>query len=80
MTKPIHRSQRLIRENPEDGSCIFRIDVVINIEMYSVFMTYGPGIRVIYPKSAVNYMRDKLRLALDQYGEEDDKEEDDKKE
>ena len=68
-TKPIHRSQQLMKENPEDGSCIFRIDVVFNIEMYSVFMSYGPGVRIIYPQSAVKYMRDKLREALDQYGE-----------
>ena len=68
-TKPIHRSQQLMKENPEDGSCVFRIDVVFNIEMYSVFMSYGPGVRIIYPQSAVKYMRDKLREALDQYGE-----------
>lgn len=68
-TKPIHRSQQLMKENPEDGSCVFRIDVVFNIEMYSVFMSYGPGIRILYPQSAVKYMRDKLREALDQYGE-----------
>ncbi len=68
-TKPIHRSQRLMKENPEDGSCVFRIDVVFNIEMYSVFMSYGPGVRILYPQSAVKYMRDKLREALDQYGE-----------
>jgi len=43
--------------------------------MYSVFMTYGPGIRVIYPKSAVKYMRDKLKQALDQYEEADDEKE-----
>lgn len=66
-TKPIHRSQQLIRENPEDGSCIFRIDVVINFEMYSVFMSYGPGIKIIYPRSAVMYMRDKMKEALDLY-------------
>ena len=68
-TKPIHRSQRLMKENPEDGSCVFRIDVVFNIETYSVFMSYGPGVRILYPQSAVKYMRDKLREALDQYGE-----------
>ena len=68
-TKPIHRSQQLMKENPEDGSCVFRIDVVFNIEMYSVFMYYGPGVRILYPQSAVKYMRDKLREALDQYGE-----------
>ncbi len=68
-TKPIHRSQQLMKENPEDGSCVFRIDVVFNIEMYSVFMSYGPGVRILYPQSAVKYMRDKLGEALDQYGE-----------
>ena len=71
-TKPIHRSQQIIRENPEDGSCIFRIDVVINFEMYSVFMSYGPGIRIIYPRNAVKYMRDKMKEALDLYDEAPD--------
>ena len=65
--KPIHRSQNLIKENPEDGSCIFRIDVVINFEMYSVFMSYGPGIKIIYPRYAMCYMRDKLKEAADMY-------------
>ncbi len=67
ITKPIHRSQKLIRENPEDGSCVFRIDVVVNFEMYSVFMSYGPGVKIIYPRMAVNYMRDKLKEAADLY-------------
>lgn len=66
-TKPIHRSQKLIKENPEDGSCIFRIDVVINFEMYSVFMSYGPGVKVIYPHYAMCYMKDKLKEAADLY-------------
>lgn len=66
-TKPIHPSQRLIRENLEDGSCVFRIDVVINFEMYSVFMSYGPGIKIIYPRNAMCYMRDKLKESVDLY-------------
>lgn len=69
-TKPLHRSQRLIKENPEDGSCIFRIDVVINFEMYSVFMSYGPGVKIIYPRNAMTYMRDKLKEALALYDTE----------
>lgn len=52
-TKPLHHSQQLIREN-KDGSCIFQISVVINFELYSVLMSYGPGVRVIYPRNAVN--------------------------
>ena len=59
-TRPVHRSQKLIRENPEDGSCVFRIDVVINYEMYSVFMSYGPGVKIIYPRYAMCYMKEKL--------------------
>lgn len=47
-TKPLHHSQQLIREN-KDGSCIFQISVVINFELYSVLMSYGPGVRVISP-------------------------------
>jgi predicted DNA-binding transcriptional regulator YafY len=57
----------VVSENPEDGSCIFQIDVVINFEMYSVFMSYGPGIRIIYPRNVVMYIRDKLKEALDLY-------------
>ena len=66
-TKPIHRSQKLLEENPEDGSCIFSIDVVINFEMYSVFMSYGPGVKIVHPRNAARYMRDKLKEALDLY-------------
>ena len=66
-TKPLHPSQRVVQENPEDGSCIFKIDVVINFEMYSVFMSYGPGVKIIYPRNAVMYMRDKLEEVLKLY-------------
>ncbi len=66
-TKPIHPSQTLLSENPADGSCIFQIEVVINFEMYSVFMSYGPGIKILYPPQAVAYMRDKLNEAARRY-------------
>ena len=59
-TKPLHHSQKLIRQN-EDGSCIFKISVVINFELYSVLMSYGPGVRVISPRCAVSYMKDRQR-------------------
>ena len=69
LTKPVHQSQQLISRNEEDGSCIFRIDVVINLEMYSVFMSYGPGIKILDPPNAMMYMRDKLKEALALYDE-----------
>lgn len=67
MTKPVHPSQIMLKKNEDDGSCIFQIEVVINFEMYSVFMSYGPGIKIIYPHSAVSYMRDKLKEAAGLY-------------
>ena len=66
-TKPIHTSQKLLRENPEDGSCEFAIEVVINFELYSVFMSYGPGVKIMSPRSAANYMSKKLQEAAEQY-------------
>ena len=67
-TKPLHHSQQLIREN-KDGSCIFQISVVINFELYSVLMSYGPGVRVISPRCAVSYMKDKTKEMADIYEE-----------
>lgn len=67
-TKPLHHSQKLIRQN-EDGSCIFKISVVINFELYSVLMSYGPGVRVISPQCAVSYMKDKTKEMADIYKE-----------
>lgn len=66
-TKPIHRSQIILSENPEDRSCIFQIEVVINFEMYSVLMGYGAGLRLLAPRYAVAYMQRQLLLACEQY-------------
>jgi len=66
-TKPLHPSQRLISENPDDGSCIFQIEVVINFEMYSVFMSYGAGVTILSPQVAVTYMRNQLNQAAANY-------------
>ncbi|MCF0209893.1 MAG: WYL domain-containing protein [Bacteroidales bacterium] len=66
-TKPLHPSQKLKSENAEDGSCIFQIKVVINFEMYSVFMSYGSGIKVIYPQKAMDFMKNKLQETASLY-------------
>lgn len=70
MTKPLHPSQKLKRRNA-DGSCLFEMEVVINFELYSVLMSYGPGVKVIYPRNAVAYMRDKFRECCRMYEKED---------
>lgn len=70
ITKPLHSSQKLIREN-RDGSSLFQIEVVLNFELYSVFMSYGPGIKVVYPKVVVAYMRDKFKECCKLYEKND---------
>ena len=68
LTKPLHPSQVLKKTNP-DGSCLFQIEVVINFELYSVFMSYGPGVKVVYPRHAAAYMRDKFKECSRMYEE-----------
>ena len=70
-TKPVHPSQKLVSCNPNDGSCIFSIDVVINIEMYSIMMSFGPGVKLLSPRQAVTFMAKKLRQAAAQYDAEE---------
>ena len=69
-TKPLHPSQRLVR-HCGDGSHVFAIDVVVNKELYSVFMSYGPGVKLLSPANVVGYMRDKLREAAAYYDVDD---------
>lgn len=65
-TKPVHSSQQLVKEN-EDGSCVFRMRVVVNTEMYSVLMSYGADVRIMYPQKCVNHMRKQLARMGDFY-------------
>lgn len=70
-TKPLHPSQVLLSEDPDEHSCIFQIKVVLNFELYSVFMSYGAGVRVLSPRKAVRYMRSQMRCAADFYNVEE---------
>ena len=65
-TKPLHPSQKLLKENA-DGSCVFQIEVVINQEMFSVFLSYGSGVRILSPEKAANYMKSILADSLQSY-------------
>lgn len=65
-TKPLHRSQRIIEEKL-DGTCVFEINVVVNFELYSVFMSYGPGIKIIYPRDVAHTLHRRLHTATQLY-------------
>lgn len=66
-TKPIHSSQQLVSRNPDDGSCVFTIDVVVNFELYSVLMSYGSDVKVLAPQDCAEYMHEKFREAVELY-------------
>lgn len=68
-TKPLHPSQKLIKENA-DGSCIYQIKVIINLEMFSVFLSYGNGIKILSPEKAVKYIKEILADSVKAYEEE----------
>lgn len=68
-TKPLHHTQRLLHENPDDRSCTFQIEVIINSELFSVFMSYGPGVRILSPRKAARYLREQFRQAAEHYDE-----------
>ena len=55
-TKPLHHSQKVI-EQRTDGSCVFMIFVVINYELFSTFLSYGSGIKVLSPKVVVEHLK-----------------------
>ncbi len=70
LTKPLHKSQQLVSQNPADHSCVFQIEVVVNFELYSVFMSYGPGVKILSPQSVKCFMQKQLRAATKNYEEE----------
>lgn len=70
LTKPLHASQVLI-EQCKDGSMVFEITVVLNPELYAVLMGFGPGVKVLSPKQAVEEMRKMYREGAENYGKQD---------
>lgn len=65
-TKPIHSSQTILNHNP-DGSCVFSINVIENFELYSMFLSYGSGIKILSPKEIVKRMKRKATELYDSY-------------
>lgn len=65
-TKPIHSSQKILNHNP-DGSCVFSINVIENFELYSTFLSYGSGIKILSPKRVEMYMKRMSEKLFDLY-------------
>lgn len=67
LTKPLHDSQTLVEQCP-DGSMVFEITVVLNPELYSVLMGFGPGVKVLSPEKVVKEMKKLYREGSRNYG------------
>ena len=48
-----------------------KVKVVINFEMYSVFMSYGAGVKILSPQVAVTYIHNQLSQAAANYNTTD---------
>ena len=68
-TKPIHHSQTIVKED-ENGTT-FKIRVVVNYELYSVFSSYTGGVRILSPAFAVRHMKRTLQHTLSLYDDID---------
>lgn len=66
ITKPFHPSQQIEEKIPGNG-CVFKINVVMNRELFSELLNYGSDLRVISPLKAVNTMKSNAWKILDLY-------------
>lgn len=67
LTKPLHRSQQLIKES-EDG-IIIRIDVVLNFELEKEILGFGECVKVLSPRNLKSFIQKRLKKASAQYEE-----------
>lgn len=66
VTKPLHHSQQVIQHN-DDGSAVMQIEVVLNFEIERDLISYGEGLKVLYPRILVKHISNRLKAAAEQY-------------
>ena len=66
ITKPFHKSQKIIKELP-DGGIITEITVHLNYELDRLILGFGNSIEVLKPKFYRDIIRNKLKIALFNY-------------
>lgn len=65
LTKPIHASQKLLREE-EDG-CVFSIHVIWNYELEREILGFGECIEIMAPRNLKKKIRQRLQQAVAKY-------------
>lgn len=66
LTKPLHSSQTLIREN-EDKSVVIRLKLKVNFEFERLVLGYGGSIEVLHPVRLRAIIKSKLQAATVRY-------------
>lgn len=72
LTKPFHHSQQLL-ENRADGSAVFSIEVVHNLELEREFLGFAQDLVVLAPRLLRKRMMDRLNWARANYLDEEQK-------
>jgi predicted DNA-binding transcriptional regulator YafY len=68
ITKPLHRSQRLLKQN-EDGSIIINLFLIENYEMERILLGFGDGLEVLKPERLRLRIKSILEKSLKRYDE-----------
>ncbi len=68
-TKPIHESQKLVRE--ENGGKVISLHAIVNIELMMALLSYGKWIKVLAPPELRQKMKDNVK-AMSSYYEDSD--------
>lgn len=67
LTKPIHHSQTLIKE--DEQGIIIRIDVVLNFELEREILGFGEFVKVLSPRILASRIRQRLGKAMQLYAD-----------
>jgi predicted DNA-binding transcriptional regulator YafY len=63
LTKPLHPSQKVIRETP--GHTVFSFALMLNYELESLILSFGERARVLAPESLKIKILERLHVAID---------------
>ena len=67
ITKPLHSSQKILKEQPEDGTTLISINVVLNFELEREILGFGDRVKVMAPRLLVKNIKKRLAAALEAY-------------
>ena len=68
-TKPIHKSQKLVRE--ENGGKVISLHAIVNIELMMALLSYGKWIKVLAPPELRQKMKDNVKAMSSHYEDSD---------